>query len=152
MKKVLAALLVIAAVVIIWRVTLPKAPAEVVQSELPDLAEDVAIYVRNQEPGTQVDGEVAVLSSAGFAVVHGDNDGSIGEVIGTSGLLAAGRQENFVMTLDAPSENGEVMYAMLYTDTNANGTFDDGVDMPMRDSADNRVYMIFHASKSLIAP
>ncbi len=75
------------------------------------------------------------LPAAGFVVVHADNGGKPGMVIGHSDLLPAGVSTDVVVTLDAPLEGDATVFPMAHVDANANGEYefappDDLTDVP----------------------
>ena len=73
----------------------------------------------------------------GFVVIHADDGGSPGEVIGNV-AVTAGATEDVEITLDREAEDGETLYAMLHVDDPADGeyTFGDaeGEDPPALDA------------------
>lgn len=56
---------------------------------------------------------------------------SLGDRLGNSTLLEPGTHENVTVALDQPLEERQVLAAVLYNDTNANGQFDPDVDTKM---------------------
>lgn len=64
------------------------------------------------------------LPGPGFIVIHADNDGAPGAVIGHSALLPAGESVDVVITLDTPLGESGVVWPMAHVDGNANGEYD----------------------------
>ena len=86
------------------------------------------------------------LPAAGFVVVHADNDGAPGMVIGHSDLLPAGVSTDVVVTLDKPLEGDAKVFPMAHVDANANGEYefappDDLTDVPAL-TADGKVAVV----------
>lgn len=67
-------------------------------------------------PGDSVMVSEAYLEQAGFIVVHEDEDGAPGDVIGVSDYLGEGNIEDEEILLDRVVEGGEVLYVMLHED------------------------------------
>lgn len=63
------------------------------------------------------------LENDGFVVIHEDDNGAPGAVIGHH-QAQAGDNADIVVTLDRNVENGETLYAMLHDDSNSNDTYD----------------------------
>lgn len=79
------------------------------------LAEENAVMVSDQRPGTTVTGTV-VLASPGYLVIHEDNAGQPGAALGASALLQAGQNSGLKVTLSRAMKEGETLHAMLHTD------------------------------------
>ncbi|WP_191965429.1 MULTISPECIES: hypothetical protein [Haloferax] len=62
----------------------------------------------------------ATLSEGGFIVIHDES----GAVIGASGYLSAGEQEDIAVTLDEPLTENATLTAMPHFDSNGNEQFD----------------------------
>lgn len=77
------------------------------------------------------------LAGAGWVVVHADNDGSPGEVIGVSDVLAMGSSDDVAITLDESAEvaAGDTLWIMLHNDTGEDGVYEfdgeNGLDLPV---------------------
>lgn len=105
-----------------------------------------AIYVDDQAAGSaEVLVGFAVIKDAGFVVVHADDDGVPGEIIGASALLPAGGGEHVTVSLDETLVDGEIYYAVLYRD-DGDGTFDAAEDRQVTDKDSNVILMTFAAS------
>jgi hypothetical protein len=89
-----------------------------------------------------------MLEEAGWIVVHNDEDGNPGEVLGVSDLITAGSHNNVVIDLgDSEVNVGDTLWIMLHTDTGTAGEYefdpesDDDFDLPILDG-DNQPVMI----------
>lgn len=101
-----------------------------------------AIYATEQKTGNTISVSIVRLEKPGFAVVHEDNAGSVGEVLGMSGLLSAGETENpSAIELSRQTADGETVYVMLHLD-NGDGVFDPASDIPALDSVSGEPIMI----------
>lgn len=82
-----------------------------------------------------VAGQVAVLSAAlkenGYVVVHKEENGKPGRIIGMSKMLVPGLYSNRTVSLTEGVAPGEVLYAMLHVD-NGDGVFFAENDTPMK--------------------
>lgn len=72
------------------------------------------ITVNNQDPGNSIMIENIQLSERGYVVIHEDDNGSPGNVIGHSGLLS-GNISNVIIPLERLASN-EMLHAMLHVD------------------------------------
>lgn len=107
---------------------------------------DNAIYVAEQAPGQSASVGVARLAQPGFVVIHEDQAGAPGAILGQSGLLAAGESENVSITLTRATQDQETLYAMIHLD-NGDGSFDPAQDVPATDSTGGGpVMMMFTVS------
>ena len=77
----------------------------------------------------------ALLEEAGFVVIHADQDGAPGPVIGVSEPLDAGQTRNIFIELDGDFIDQKV-WAMLHVDTGEAGVYEfgtvEGADGPVR--------------------
>lgn len=96
------------------------------------LAEESAVLVMEQKPGTSVTASLIVLKSPGFLVIHEDNNGAPGAILGASALLQAGESSMVEVTLSRATRDGERLHTMLHTDADANGTFSASSDTPVQ--------------------
>ncbi len=112
-----------------------------------------AIYVADQLPGRSVSIAVALLEKPSFVVIHEDNAGKPGKILGASGVLPAGETKNLTpITLSRATADGETLYAMLHLD-DGEGTFDATKDKPALDSLSGQpVMMIFTVSLDASEP
>ena len=74
--------------------------------------------------GTSVTVASVTLPADGFVVIHADNDGAPGAVIGNSALLSAGDSTDVVITLDAALDADATVFPMAHVDANANGEYE----------------------------
>ncbi len=74
--------------------------------------------------GTTVTVSTITLPTDGFVVIHADNDGAPGPIIGWSDLLPAGDSSNIVVTLNTPLDADAKVFPMAHVDDNANGEYE----------------------------
>lgn len=83
-----------------------------------------------------------LLDQPGWVVVHADNNGAPGEVLGYSSLLPSGLSTGVTVTVD-PSAVGNTVWAMLHYDTGTAGTYEfgevEGADPPVLDAGGSPV-------------
>ena len=104
-----------------------------------------AILVEHQKSGTsEVVVSLAVLEKAGYVVIHEDDNGVPGAIIGASALLPTGG-ENIRVAVDKTLVDGSVYYAMLHVD-DGDDTYDPAKDKPVTDAQGNIILMSFTAS------
>lgn len=113
------------------------------------LAEENAVMVSDQRPGTTVSGMV-VLAAPGYLVIHADNSGKPGAVLGSSALLRAGENANVKVALSRASRDGEVLYAMLHTD-DGDGAFSASSDALVQSRLGGPIQGMFETSSSASA-
>lgn len=92
---------------------------------------------------------VVVVPSAtsvgpGWLVIHADQGGSPGDILGHA-PLDAGTTNNVTVMLSAPVADGATLYAMLHADSGTIGTFEAG-DAPVTDDQGNVIAPAFTAS------
>ncbi|MDM8528878.1 hypothetical protein QUF58_11815 [Anaerolineales bacterium HSG24] len=79
------------------------------------------------------DGSVTVASvvslGAGWIVIHADEAGTPGAVIGQAAVVA-GENSNVVVTIDATAAT-DTLYAILHEDVGTEGTYEADVDVPV---------------------
>ena len=83
----------------------------------------IGVDAQSSTGSTVVVGSVD-LPAPGFVVVHADNDGAPGMVIGHSELLPAGVSTDVVVTLDSPLEGDAKVFPMAHVDANGNGEYE----------------------------
>lgn len=112
-----------------------------------------AIYVADQIPGDNILVQVAHLEKPGFVVIHEDNNGAPGKILGVSSLLGAGETKNLPsINLFRATKDNETIYAMIHLD-NGDGKFDVTNDKPALDSIGGvPVMMIVTISKDATEP
>ncbi len=74
--------------------------------------------------GTTVIVSSITLPTDGFVVIHADNDGAPGPIIGWSDLLPAGESSDIVVTLNTPLDADAKVFPMAHVDDNANGVYE----------------------------
>lgn len=84
--------------------------------------------------GTTLTVESALIDAAGFLVIHADNGGAPGPVLGYTPILV-GNNEDIVIELSADGLT-ETVFPMLHYDTGTAGAYEfgsvDGADLPVR--------------------
>lgn len=95
-------------------------------------AEENMIVVMEQKPENSVVVSQVHLAAPGFVVIHEDNNDSPAAMVGSSALLQAGDTSQVTIKLSKAMLDGTKLHAMLHTDTNGDGKFDEGVDMPVQ--------------------
>jgi len=95
-----------------------------------------AVTIEDQtSDGTSIVVGSVELPSAGFVVVHADNGGSPGALIGRSELLPAGTSDDVTVTLDTALEDTSIVWPMVHIDMDGDGEYtfappDNAVDVP----------------------
>ena len=112
-----------------------------------------AIYVSEQKPGETVSVSLVRLDMPGFVVVHEDNAGNPGKILGSSAVIPAGESKNPPsIQLSRELKNGETIYAMLHFD-NGDGKFNSSDDKPILDKAAGEpMMMVVDVSKDAPEP
>lgn len=110
-----------------------------------------SIFVANQRPGRFINVGRAALSKRGYVVIHQEEEGAPGAIIGFGNLLSAGESRNISVTLNRNSVSGEGLYAMIHWDNN-NGTFNPAEDAAATDKNGNAVMIKFMISESANEP
>ena len=77
---------------------------------------DNRVIVSDYSPGDTLSVAVVRLAQPGFVVVHEDNEGTPGEVIGVSALLTSGERNDVSVSLDREIKEGEAVHVMLHGD------------------------------------
>jgi hypothetical protein len=115
--------------------TVPETPEPVTEDSLmvPDQAAEGEIFLQ----------EVAFLDEGpgGFVVIHRvTEEGEVGDIIGVSNYLAAGRHQNVLVTLNEGETVAidESVIAMLHTD-DGDQIFDGALDVPLTKSVSMEV-------------
>lgn len=101
-----------------------------------------SVYIEDQPSGqSNVVVGFTVLTEPGFVVIHEDNNGVPGKVIGSSDLIN-GRVEQLSIPISDPLVSDHVYYAILHKD-NSNGIFLETEDGFMDDKDQTVVMMSF---------
>jgi glucose/arabinose dehydrogenase len=106
------------------------------------VAGDNYIVVSDFSPGKVVNIKKVKLSQPGYVVIHQEEVGAAGEVLGSSDLLSEGETENLSVDLSREISQGEVIYAMLHSD-DGDGEFNIENDVPVEDDEGNVIMMMF---------
>ncbi|MDO8575591.1 MAG: hypothetical protein Q7R78_02730 [bacterium] len=101
------------------------------------------IIISDQFPGNRVYVSTVQLGSAGFVVIHKDNAGAPGAVIGYAWMDKG--VAPLTVDLTESTVDGGVYYAMLHTDAGSDKAFDIAKDLPIRDSKGGIVMKMFKA-------
>jgi hypothetical protein len=102
-----------------------------------------SIVVPEQAGGTNVFIESVTLPSGGYVVIHREDDGKSGVIIGVSEFLPAGTTTNFLMDTDEEVIEGDSLFAMLHVDDGDGAFVFPGADVPLTDSEGNIVLTNF---------
>lgn len=94
-------------------------------------AENNMVVVAEQRPGASVIASQVLLVAPGFVVIHEDNAGAPGAILGASALLAAGASSQVTVPLSRPTKDKEKLHVMLHNDTDGSGTFSAAADAPV---------------------
>lgn len=103
------------------------------------------ITMTDQYPGNVVYISSVQLAKPGWVVIHKDNAGKPGDVIGSK-LFQAGINPGSI-SLSSPMVDGQLYYAVLYND-DGDGKFDIAKDLPLKDASGNTIMKIFRGSLS----
>jgi len=113
----------------VLRVTITRLPDETRMNEA--MTPSVTVADQAMADGT-VTVAAAVSNGPGWIVIHADNNGAPGPVIGHSDLLTDGVNSDIVIEIDAAAAT-DTLYAMLHTDAGEAGTYEfPGPDAPVQ--------------------
>ena len=84
--------------------------------------------------------EMVSIEKKGFVVVHEDDGGKVGKIVGTSSLLNAGETKEVTVMMKIHA--GLSHLAMLHVD-NGDGVFDEKQDLPLKNENGDYVMMSF---------
>ena len=111
-----------------------------------DLNEINRIVIADQYPGNVVYVSSAQLANGGWVVIHKDNAGTPGAVIG-SAYVEKGIAP-VKITLTEQTLDGQLYYAMLHSD-DGDKIFDVVKDVALKDSRGNVIMKTFRASSTI---
>lgn len=94
-------------------------------------AEDNMVVVSEQRPGTSITGSLTVLAAPGYLVIHEDDNGAPGAILGASALLQPGENSNVQVRLSRAARDGETLHAMLHFEKGGNTAFSAAEDTPV---------------------
>lgn len=103
-----------------------------------------AVSVEDQKPGDKVVIQSVTLATMGWVVIHDDDNGKPGHILGAH-RFNAGTYTGQNVELLKETEEGKVYYAMLHAD-DGDKQFDYRVDLPIKDETGNPVMMRFVAT------
>jgi uncharacterized surface protein with fasciclin (FAS1) repeats len=104
--------------------------AAMTETEMADVTPSVTV-IDQGSTGTNVAVIQAVAAQAGWMVIHADNDGAPGPVLGHASL-PAGTTDNIIVTLDEPISGEVKLWAMLHVDEGEAGVYEfPGPDAPV---------------------
>lgn len=104
------------------------------------------VVMSDQYPGNIVYLSSVQFEKGGWVVIHADNNGQPGEILGQTYFekgINPGR-----VTLTKATVEGGTYYAMLHSD-DGDKVFNVSKDLPLRDSNNNIIMKIFHAAASV---
>jgi len=113
------------------------------------LVEDNAIAAFAQIPSDSLFADLVVLKNGGYVVVHEDEDGAPGAIIGESGYLSAGEHSDLSVPLSRELEEDESVFAMLHEDTDGDEIFDAEQDAPITGSTGDIIQASLTATSDL---
>lgn len=110
--------------------------------------ENNSIIVNDQIPSNVVFFQNLTLEENGFVVVRAEENGSAGEVIGSL-FVEAGSDITGSVELSKSTVEGGVYYVDLYTDTDADGVFDETVDTRVVTTSGNPIRVQIETTEDL---
>lgn len=114
-------------------------------------AEENMVVVSEQRPGNTVTGSVIHLAAPGYLVIHEDDNGEPGAILGASALLPAGENTDVKVMLARISKDGETLHAMLHFEKGGNTTFAAAEDTPVPSTLGSPISGWFEISKDASA-
>lgn len=116
------------------------------------LAGKTVIFLSGQTAGSgAINITLAALAQSGYVIIHKEENGQPGTIIGASALLTAGSHENVEIAPNFPLVAGEAYYAMIHFD-DSDGFYLVDNDLPARDSQGNPIAMRFIAAPAQQLP
>lgn len=106
------------------------------------VAGEITLSVLDQKSGEAVVVDQAQLLGGGYIAIHEDKEGAPGAIIGKSAYIPEGGVGGLSVTLDRPSQVGEVLYAVLLGD-NGDQILAPDVDAPATDQTGNVIFSAF---------
>ncbi len=107
-----------------------------------------SIIVNDQIPGDVIFYNSVTLEEPGFVVVRTEEGGQPGSIIGVRALEAGAGQTGNVELSESTVEGGRY-YIELYTDTDGNGIFEEGVDTPLTTGSGNNIRLRINTTEDL---
>ena len=106
---------------------------------------EIAIYVADQTPAETAMISFVDLAEVDWVVIHQNNEGKPGTIMGSSDFLSSGETRDFSINLSRASEDGEQLFAMPHKD-NGDGVFNAADDVPVKSEDGNVMFMKFFIS------
>lgn len=103
------------------------------------------IVMSDQYPGNVVYLSSVTMANGGWVVIHKDNAGTPGAIIGSAWVDAGTAPVK--VTVSSPIVDAGTYYVELHSD-NGDKKFDSTVDLPLKDSNGNVIMRVFHGSVS----
>lgn len=110
-------------------------------TEIPKLG-DMPVYVADQRPSSFINIAFGTLIKPGFVVIHENDDGKFGKIIGNSRILPAGNFENLSIGLVRLAIHGDSLFAVIYEDSGDN-IFSPELDLPSKDDKKDIMFYQF---------
>lgn len=104
------------------------------------------VVITDQFPGNIVYVSTVQLANPGFVVIHKDNAGKPGDIIGS--MYFDKGISNGKITLKTPTMEGGIYYAALHSD-DGDKIFDVTKDLPIKDSVGQTIMKLFRASSTI---
>lgn len=101
------------------------------------------VLVSDFAEGKTVNVSSVLLDKPGYVVIHEDDGGTPGDVIGKSLLIPSGETQNIAIELDRNGVKGEMLYAMIHIDDGDGQYQFPGSDIPLQDESGYIGMMIF---------
>lgn len=117
----------------------------------PMRAEENMVVVSQQRPGKTIAGSLIHLAASGYLVIHEDNNGAPGAILGASALLPAGDSSNVQVVLSRVARDGETLYAMLHFEKGGDTTFSATEDTPVGSRLGGPIHGSFEISSDVSA-
>ncbi|MBI2099878.1 MAG: hypothetical protein HYT48_00890 [Candidatus Vogelbacteria bacterium] len=105
------------------------------------------IEMDDQFPGDVVFISSVTLPQTGFVVIHKDDAGQPGYVVGAEYFDA--KTGIGAVSLSEPTRDGETYFAVLHADTNNDKNFSLKTDLPLRDASGQLIMTQFEITKNL---
>lgn len=102
------------------------------------------VSMTDQYPGNVVYLNSVQLAQPGWVAIQADSNGQPGAVIG-SAHFDAGLSPGSKITLTQPMVDGQMYYAVIYTD-DGSGSFNTATDQPLKDANGNVIMNTFRAT------
>ena len=133
--------IIVALVLVVVGLFLLQSPSETKEEQIIQ-----SVSSNNQEI---IDNKVLVSEiisdGLGWIVIHANNEGKPGTIIGNSDFLSSGETRDFSINLTRASVDGEQLFAMPHKD-NGDDVFNAADDTPVQDEEGNVMFMKFFIS------